>query len=169
MSTTIFLLLLIASSSMIVYGRSLTNPEQFMPLLLSSSVNDDSTTSAHASDGRSRMLEIVAHITKYVSTIKSNEEFIDNIINHHSQVVDKLKILHFLKNCFQITHAIIQQEINYITDMLIVNKKSSAAPLQTITELQEAQDKIETLINVIDERTMLLKTWVPPTIPFLSF
>jgi hypothetical protein len=73
-----------------------------------------------------------------VSTIKSSEDFIDNIIDHQKHFLGKLQILKFLDKCFRLTKIIIQHEISRI-------------------------------LYVIKERMTALKSWIPPTIPFLGF
>jgi len=50
-------------------------------------------------------------------------------------------------------------------------KKSSypsSSPF-TLEELQQAQSKINDLIASIEKRMATLKTWIPPTMPFLGF
>lgn len=83
-----------------------------------------------------------------------------------------MKVLTFLNKCFEITRTVIQREIDHmlgVTD--IINKKSSgpsASPF-TLEELQQAQSKINDLLTSIEKRMATLKTWIPPTMPFLGF
>ncbi|UJR20668.1 hypothetical protein I4U23_023789 [Adineta vaga] len=170
MSTaTFFILLILASSAMIIYGRSLT-PDQLMPLLLTSSINDDnSPTSSSSSPGRNRLFNVVENIIKYVSTIKSSTDFIDNLTGRQRHVADKFKILRFLQSCFQITNTIIQREILRIQNPSSVSKKSFLSSTFTLEDLEEAQNKIYNLLDTIEQKIAVLKTRPPPTMPFLSF
>jgi hypothetical protein len=45
---------------------------------------------------------------------------------------------------------------------------SSSSPF-TLEELQQAQSKIIDLLASIEKRMATLKTWIPPTMPFLGF
>jgi hypothetical protein len=78
-------------------------------------------------------------------------------------------MLKFLNNCFQITNTLIQREINRLLDVSNTNKKSLFSLSFTLEELQEAQSEINNLLDVINERMDILKTWIPPTMPFLNF
>jgi hypothetical protein len=49
------------------------------------------------------------------------------------------------------------------------NEKSLFSSSFTLEELQEAQHKIHHLLQAIEERMETLKTWIPPTMPFLNF
>jgi len=106
---------------------------------------------------------------RYVSTIKSSEDFIDDIINRENQVVNRLKIVKFLKNCFQIIDTLIQGEINRLLDISNTNKKSPFSIPFTFKELQEAQRKMNSLLQIIEQKMTILKTWIPPTMPFINF
>lgn len=85
-------------------------------------------------------------------------------------MAEKLKVLTFLNKCFEITRDVIQQEIDYILGRPLTMKKSSNAPSSfTLEELQQAQSKINDLLTNIEKRLATLKTWIPPTMPFLGF
>jgi hypothetical protein len=106
---------------------------------------------------------------RYVSNIKSSEDFIDDIINRENQVVNKVKILKFLKNYFQIINTLIQHEINRLSNVSNANKKSLFSISFTLKDLQEAQNKINSLLQIIEQQMDILKIWIPPTMPFLNF
>ena len=107
---------------------------------------------------------------RYVSSIKSPDHFIDNIVNRQKDVAEKTKVLAFLNKCFMITHKVIQYEINSVLGASAEQKKSNpvASPF-TLDELQQAQSKVNDLIMGIERRMASLKTWIPPTMPFLGF
>ncbi|CAF0973979.1 unnamed protein product [Adineta ricciae] len=169
MSHGTLILLFFASSAIIVYSRSLS-PDQIMPLLFSSSSQNNNHPTSQSPSGQHGLLEVVEHIIRYVATIKSNEEFIDNLIDYRTQVGDKMKILRFLKSCFQITNTIIQREIARLQTSSGVAKKSFISSIFTAEELEKAQLKISNLLDVIEQKMLELKTRpLPPTVPFLSF
>lgn len=116
-----------------------------------------------------KLKSFINNSIRYVSKIKSSEDFIDDIINHQKQDVNKIKILQFLNKCFQVTDEIIQREIHQLLNPPNTNKKSLTSSSFTLEELQEAQHKIHNLLDVIRERIAILKAWIPPTMPFLSF
>lgn len=107
---------------------------------------------------------------RYVSSIKSPENFIDNIVNRQKDIADKVKVLTFLNKCFELTHNVIQREIDHMLGVNTIIKKSSnpSSPF-TIEELQQAQNKVQDLLATIEKRMATLKTWIPPTMPFLGF
>ncbi|CAF0794371.1 unnamed protein product [Adineta ricciae] len=152
-----------------IVNRSLS-PDQIMPLLFPSSPQNNKHPTSQPSSGQHGLLEVVEHIIRYVSTIKSNEEFIDNLIDYQTQVGDKMKILRFLKSCFQITNTIIQREMARLQTSSDIAKKSFISSIFTAEELEGAQLKINNLLDVIEQRMLALKTRPPPpTMPFLSF
>ena len=107
---------------------------------------------------------------RYVSTITSTEQFIENIVTGQKDIADKMRVLTFLNKCFEITHKVIQHEIDHMLGMPNTRKKSSNAPSPfTLEELQQAQSKINDLLISIEKRVATLKTWIPPTMPFLGF
>ncbi len=61
-SSTIFFLL-IASFMMTTYGRTLTGPDQLMPLLFSSA-NTDENNIIPSSNGQNRLIHVVEQIIK---------------------------------------------------------------------------------------------------------
>ncbi len=107
---------------------------------------------------------------RYVSSIKSSENFIDNIVNRQKDVAEKIKVLTFLTKCFEITRNVIQREIDHMLGLPETIKKSSnpSSPF-TLEELQQAQSKVNDLLTTIEKRMATLKTWIPPTMPFLGF
>jgi hypothetical protein len=104
-----------------------------------------------------------------VSTIKSSEDFIDNIIDHQKHFLGKLQILKFLDKCFRLTKIIIQHEISRILNVSNTNKEALVLSSVPLKELQQTQHEIDNLLYVIKERMTALKSWIPPTIPFLGF
>jgi hypothetical protein len=50
-----------------------------------------------------------------------------------------------------------------------IKKSSNSASPFTLEELQQAQNKINDLLASIEKRMATLKTWIPPTMPFLGF
>ena len=91
-------------------------------------------------------------------------------MNRQKDVSDKMKVLTFLNKCFEITRDVIQQEIDSILGRSLTMKKSSNAPSPfTLEELQQVQSKINDLLTIIEKRMGTLKTWIPPTMPFLGF
>jgi hypothetical protein len=50
-----------------------------------------------------------------------------------------------------------------------IKKSSSSSSPFTLEELQQAQSKINDLLTSIEKRMSTLKTWIPPTMPFLGF
>lgn len=83
--------------------------------------------------------------------------------------MDQLKILKFLNKCFRTTKILIEMEIKSLSDVSNTNTKSLFSLSFTLEDLQEAENKINILLYVIDERVNTLKTWIPPTMPFLNF
>jgi len=51
----------------------------------------------------------------------------------------------------------------------IIKKSSNPSSPFTIEELQQAQNKVQDLLATIEKRMATLKTWIPPTMPFLGF
>lgn len=81
-----------------------------------------------------------------------------------------MKVLTFLNKCFEITRDVIQQEIDTILGRSSPMKKSSSSSSTfTLEELQQVQSKINDLLTIIEKRMATLKTWIPPTMPFLGF
>jgi len=169
MPSSTMILLIISSFVMITYGRTVNSPDQLMPLIFSS-VNAYENGIIPSSNGQNRLIVVIEQIIKYVSSIKSSENFIDNIVNRQKDVADKIKVLTFLNKCFEITHNVIQREIDQMLGMPETTKKSlnPASPF-TLEELQQAQSKINDLLASIEKRMAALKTWIPPTMPFLGF
>lgn len=97
--------------------------------------------------------------SRYVSTIKSSERFIDRIIDRQREFSDQIKILQFLNNCFRLTDTFIRREMI---------QPRFFASLFTFDELERAHQQINELLRVIDIRLNTVKTWIPPTIPFLN-
>jgi len=50
-----------------------------------------------------------------------------------------------------------------------IKKSSNPSSPFTLEELQQAQKKINDLLTSIEIRMATLKTWIPPTMPFLGF
>merc|ERR1711939_948144 len=119
------------------------------------------------SNGQNRLIHVIEQIIKYVSSIKSSENFIENIVNRQKDVADKIKVLTFLNKCFELTRNVIQREIDQMIGMPETIKKSSnpASSPFTLEELQQAQNKINDLLTSIEKRMQTLKTWIPPTMP----
>ena len=99
-------------------------------------------------------------LLRHVSRIPSSERFIDNIVNRQRGASGKLQVLIFLNRCFRITNKVLQRELNRLFD---------STSLLTVEELQRAQSKVKELLRTIEKRMTMLKTWVPPTVPFLGF
>ncbi|UJR28988.1 hypothetical protein I4U23_010206 [Adineta vaga] len=172
LSSTTFLFL-IASFVMTAHSRTINGPDQFIPLLFSS-VNQDETNAMPSSDGQNRMIPVITQIIKYVSSIKSSENFIENLVGRQREVADKIKVLTFLNKCFEITHDVIQQEIDRMigmptTGQTAVKKSSSLSSSFTLEELQQVQGKVNDVLASIEKRMANLKAWIPPTMPFLGF
>jgi hypothetical protein len=74
-----------------------------------------------------------------------------------------------LDRCFKLTNIFIQHEIYRILNASSTNKKSAFILTLTLEELQQAQHKINNLLYVIDKRMAMLKSFIPPTMPFLGF
>ncbi|CAF0849767.1 unnamed protein product [Adineta ricciae] len=172
-SSTTFLLLL-ASTLMTTYGRTLNGPDQFIPLLFSS-VNPDESSAIPSPDGQGRVVSVVEQIIKYVSSIRSSENFVENLVGRQKEITHKVKVLTFLNKCFEMTHDVIQREIDRMIGMpvstLTTVKKSSrttSTPF-TLEELQQAQSKVNEVLTSIENRMAALKAWIPPTMPFLGF
>lgn len=107
---------------------------------------------------------------RYVASIKSTENFIENIVNRHQEPAERMKVLSFLNKCFELTRNVIQREMDYMLGMSGAQKKSShVQPPFTLEELQQAQRKVNDLLTNIQKQTESLKTWIPPTMPFLGF
>ena len=87
----------------------------------------------------------------------------------------KVKVLTFLNKCFEMTHDVIQREIDRMigmpTSALTAVKKSSRTTSTSFTleELQQAQGKVNEVLTSIENRMAALKAWIPPTMPFLGF
>lgn len=79
-----------------------------------------------------------------------------------------MKVLHFLNKCFQITDRVIQHEITRLSDSSRMHPTSEPMSTLMIEELQQAQHKIDNLLDTIEQRMVSLQTWIPPTIPFLG-
>lgn len=191
MPSITLLMLLFASSAIMASGRSMSAPDQLMPFIFSVADGDSNSLST-GGNGPTRFIQVVEQIIKweklsrlllllrhfifhfisfrYVSSIKSTEQFIDNIVNRQKDVAEKTKVLAFLNKCFLITHKVIQYEINAVLSSSVTQKKSNYNPSPlTLEELQQAQSKINDLLMGIEKRLATLKTWIPPTMPFLGF
>ncbi|CAF0731100.1 unnamed protein product [Adineta steineri] len=166
-SSTTFCLL-VATIVMTTYGRTVPGPDQLFPLLFQS-VGTDENNMMPPSSGQSRLIHVIEQIIKYVSSIKSSENFIENIVSGQKDVADKIKVLTFLNKCFELTHKVIQREIDRMLGTSETMKKSSIPSPFSLEELQQAQVKINDLLIKIEKRMDTLKTWIPPTMPFLGF
>ena len=79
-----------------------------------------------------------------------------------------MKVLLFLRKCFQITDTVIERELTRLSDPSHMHHTSEPESSLMIEDLQQAQRKIDNLLNVIEQRMASLKTWIPPTISFLG-
>jgi hypothetical protein len=73
-----------------------------------------------------------------------------------------------LNRCFQLADTVIQREINHISAVSTMDKKSLTSPLIILEELYQSRDRIRGLLNIIEKRMAILKRWFPPTMPFLG-
>lgn len=107
---------------------------------------------------------------RYVSSIKSSENFVENLVGRQREVTEKIKVLTFLNKCFEITHDVIQREIDRMVGMpSAVKKSSNGSPSFSLEELQQAQSKVNDVLASIEKRMGAMKAWIPPTMPFLGF
>ncbi len=68
------------------------------------------------------------------------------------------------------TRNVVQREIDHLLGVseTIKNSSNPSSPF-TLVELQLAESKINDLLTIIEKRMATLKTWIPPTMPFLGF
>ncbi|CAF0777706.1 unnamed protein product [Rotaria sordida] len=154
---------------MISYGRPSNSPEQLMSMIFSPG-NTDGNSVIAPSNSPNRLIHVIENIIRYVSSIKSSENFIENVVNRHKEPADRMKVLTFLNKCFELIRNVIQREINYMLEMSeIQNKSSHSQSPFTLEELKQAQRKTDDLLASIEKQMESLKTWIPPTMPFLGF
>ena len=101
--------------------------------------------------------------------IKSSDGFVDKIVNRQKDLTEKLKVLTFLHKCFEITHKMIQKEINRVAGSFEMNLSFDSSSSFNLEELRRAQAKVNDLLMSTEDRLVALKTWIPPTMPFLGF
>ncbi|CAF5005073.1 unnamed protein product, partial [Rotaria sp. Silwood1] len=93
----------------------------------------------------------------------------ENVVNRHKEPADRMKVLTFLTKCFELTRNVIQREL----DLMLATSETPDKPLHsspfTLEELQQAQRKLNDLLTSIEKQVESLKTWIPPTMPFLGF
>ncbi|CAF0774064.1 unnamed protein product [Didymodactylos carnosus] len=140
--------------------KSIGTGDSFMPLLFSPVVGDDAGIASTGSFSNPRVLSMIEQIIKYLSTIKSNDLFIDNLVAKQSSVTQKYKLLLFLKKCFESTIERINQELVQPS-----NDKSTL----TLEDFQQAELKVQDILQVIQKRLAMVKSYIPPTMPFLGF
>ncbi|CAF3358512.1 unnamed protein product [Rotaria socialis] len=161
--------LIFASLVMISYGRTVRSSDPIIPFIFSP-VNTDDNSVMGSTNGHNRFIHVIEQIIRYVSSIKSSETFIQNIVNRHKEPAERMEVLSFLNKCFELTHKVIQREIDYMLGMPGTQKKSSyPPPIFTLEELKQAQKKVDELLTSIQKQIQSLKTWIPPTMPFLGF
>lgn len=85
------------------------------------------------------------------------ENFIDRILQNQKNISNKIKILKFLQEYFQI----IQQ--------VLIHQSSELLLMLTKTELDNAHLEIQHLLESIDRRLKIFRSFIPPTMPFLNF
>lgn len=118
-----------------------------------------SSSSILSSKRQTSQIEHQSFDFRYVSAIKSSERFIDRILDRQKEFSDQMKILKFLNNCFRIADTFIRREMIH---------PRFFSSLFTFEELERAHQQINDLLRVIDTRMNTVKTWIPPTIPFLN-
>ncbi|CAF2989899.1 unnamed protein product [Rotaria sp. Silwood2] len=154
---------------MISYGRPPKSPEQIVPFIFPS-VNTNGNSVIAPSNGQNRFIHVIEHIIKYVSSIKSSESFVENILNRYKEPAERMKVFTFLNKCFELTRNVIQREVDFMLGMSETQRNSahSSSPF-TLEELKQVQRKINDLLTSIEKQMEPLKTWIPPTMPFLGF
>ncbi|CAF1349663.1 unnamed protein product [Rotaria sp. Silwood1] len=168
MSSSALSFLILASLMMISYGRPSYSPPQIVPFIFPP-VNTDGNRVIAPSNSPNRLIYVIEHIIRYISSIRSSENFIENVVNRHKEPADRMKVLTFLTKCFELTRNVIQREL----DLMLATSETPDKPLHsspfTLEELQQAQRKLNDLLTSIEKQVESLKTWIPPTMPFLGF
>lgn len=151
---------------------SMTNTELVRP-----AVSTNCLKSLNKSSSESWLFQSVEELKslscltfRYVPSIKSSENFIDTIVNRQRENKQKIKVLTFLNRCLEITRMMIQYEIDgKLNDKQNPGENSHRQLSYSLDELDQAQQKVEDLLLVVEQRLNDLKNWLPPTIPFLGF
>jgi hypothetical protein len=108
---------------------------------------------------------------RYIASVRSSDNLLEKILHRQKDAKDKIKVLIFMNKCFALTRQLVDREIQQLkrTATTTNNKSSYSTVSFTLDELQHVQSKIDDLLIGIEQRLVTLRTWIPPTMPFLGF